>query len=130
MISNIREWSTLDGTQAGICAESGLMLAKGMKLARDGNYLAALELMEPVRYKLDRIGGSRAQRDVFHMIILDVAKSSSDTLKARALFAERLGHKAHSSWSWKNYGDILETLGRDDDAQTARAKARAIIVGN
>ncbi|HEY4192321.1 MAG TPA: tetratricopeptide repeat protein, partial [Mesorhizobium sp.] len=113
MISNIRQWSMLDGTQAQVCAESGLALADGLKLARAGRYTEALAVMEPVRYRLDRIGGSRAQRDVFHMILLDTAKSSRDSLRARALFAERLAHKAHSSWSWKGYGDILATLGQD-----------------
>lgn len=127
MISNIKEWSTLDGTQAQICAESGLTLAHGLRLARAGRFAEAVTTMEPVRYKLDRIGGSRAQRDVFHMILLDAAKSSSDTLHARALFAERLGHKAHSSWSWKGYGEVLTTLGQNEQAQIARAKAAELI---
>lgn len=130
MLSNIKEWSTLNGTQAQICAESGLALAQGLKLARAGRFAEAVAIMEPVRYKLDRIGGSRAQRDVFHMILLDAVKSSSDTLRARALFAERLGHKAHSSWSWKGYGEVLSTLGQSDLAQQARAKAASIIAGS
>ncbi len=127
LIATIREWSLLDGTQARACAECGLTLAKGLRLARDGHHRAALETMEPIRHKLDRIGGSRAQRDVFHMIMLDAAKAGRDTLQARGLFAERLGFKAQSSWTWKNYGDVLETLGKDDEAAAARAKARAII---
>lgn len=126
MIDNIRRWSTLGGTQAAVCAESGLALAHGLKLARDGRYLEAMEMMEPVRYHLDRIGGSRAQRDVFHMILLDAAKSSSETLLARSLFAERLGHKAHSSWTWKSYGELLHTLGQDDEAREARSRASAL----
>ncbi|MBX3596525.1 MAG: tetratricopeptide repeat protein [Rhizobiaceae bacterium] len=128
MIANIQQWSTLNGTQAQICAESGLALAKGLKLAREGNYKEAARLMEPVRYTLDRIGGSRAQRDVFHMILLDVTKASQDILKARALFAERLAYKVHSSWSWKNYGEILHNLGRDEEAIEARSRAASLIV--
>lgn len=128
MISNITEWSTLDGTQAQICAESGLALAKSLQLVRASRFAEAVATMEPVRYKLDRIGGSRAQRDVFHMILLDAAKSSSDTLRARALFAERLGHKAHSSWSWTGYGEVLSTLGQNEQAQLAHARAASIIV--
>lgn len=129
MIDNIRQWSELDGTQAAICAESGLALAHGLRLAREGRYVDAMEMMEPVRYKLDRIGGSRAQRDVFHMILLDAAKSSSETLRARALFAERLGHKAHSSWSWKSYGEVLHALGQDDAAREARSRAAVLVNG-
>lgn len=130
MIANIREWSELDSTQARICAESGLMLAEGLKRAREGRYEDALMIMGPVRYKLDRIGGSRAQRDVFHMIILNAAKASTETLQARALFAERLGHKAYSSWTWRNYGEILEKLGRTDEAREARVRASSLIVSD
>ncbi|HEY4193799.1 MAG TPA: tetratricopeptide repeat protein, partial [Mesorhizobium sp.] len=63
-------------------------------------------------------------------ILLDTAKSSRDSLRARALFAERLAHKAHSSWSWKGYGDILATLGQDERALEARARAAELVSGN
>lgn len=90
MITNIRQWPSLSGTQAQICADCGVALAEGLRLARSGRYAEALAIMAPVRYRLDQIGGSRAQRDVFHMILIDVAKSSQETLRARGLFAERL----------------------------------------
>lgn len=127
MIGSIREWSTLSATQAKVCADVGLALAEGLNMARNGQFAKAVNLMEPVRYALDRIGGSKAQRDVFHMIFLDAAKASGDALKARALFAERLGHKVHSSWTWTNYGGVLETLGNDTLAQEAALNARAAL---
>ena len=129
-MSFVRQPELLDGTQARVCAACGLALARGLRLARDGHHRAALEVMEPVRYPLDGIGGSRAQRDVFHMIMLDAAKAGRDTLEARGLFAERLGHRAHSSWTWKNYGDILATLGKDEEASQAHAKAGALIAAH
>lgn len=112
MIDGIRTWSTLDGTQAKICADVGLAIAQGLAFARAGQFAAAVQVMEPVRYTLNRIGGSSAQRDVFMIIMLDAAKASDDALKARALFAERLGDKVHSEWTWKNYNDLQETFGR------------------
>lgn len=124
MVEGLRQWSLMDETQARICADVGLAIADGLRLARDGRYAEAVALMEPVRYSLNRIGGSAAQRDVFMMIMLDAAKSSHDALKARALFADRLGDKVHSSWTWKNYGGILETIGRSDEAAEAAAQAR------
>ena len=130
MIESIRGWSTLDATQARICADVGLTLAEGLRLARDGRHVEAVAKIEPIRYRLDTIGGSAAQRDVFKMIMLDAAKSSGDVLKARALFAERLSEKAHSSWTWTNYGDVLAKLGRSDEASEAAAKARAVIAAN
>lgn len=123
MIANIEKWSQLSDTQAQICADSGLALAKALRLARERKYAAAAQLIEPVKYALDKIGGSKAQRDLFHMILLDVTKSSEDMLKARALFAERLGHKVHSSWTWQNYAEILDQLGQSAEADVASQQA-------
>ncbi|MEM9430520.1 MAG: tetratricopeptide repeat protein [Pseudomonadota bacterium] len=128
MIEGFRRWSTLDATQARICADVGLGIAEGLRHAREGRFADAVRSMEPVRYGLSRVGGSWAQRDVFHMILLDAAKSSDDALRARALFAERLGDKVHSSWTWTNYGDILGTLGQREEAALAAAKAREVLV--
>ena len=47
---------------------------------------------------------------------------------ARALFAERLGEKVHSSWTWKNYGAILDSVGQTEAAQIAAEKTRNILV--
>ncbi|QBY02692.1 tetratricopeptide repeat protein [Rhodophyticola sp. CCM32] len=128
MIDNIRQWSRLDATQAKICADVGLALAEGLYHARNHDFEKAIRLMEPVRYAMDRIGGSKAQRDVFHMILLDATKASGDALRARGLFAERLGHKVHSSWTWKNYSGILEALGSDTLAKEAANNAAAALV--
>ncbi|MEO0990357.1 MAG: tetratricopeptide repeat protein, partial [Pseudomonadota bacterium] len=123
MIANIRTWSTLDDTQAGICARVGLALAEGLRDARSGHFDRAVGRIGTVRYQLDQIGGSAAQRDVFHMILLDAAVSSGNALRARSLFAERVGHKVHSSWSWHGYGAALAALGDDAKAQSAEARS-------
>ncbi|MEM9145844.1 MAG: tetratricopeptide repeat protein [Pseudomonadota bacterium] len=126
MIATIRTWSTLGNTQAGICARVGLALAEGLREARRGRPAQAVEKIGRVRYQLDQIGGSKAQRDVFHMILLDAVVASEDALKARALFAERIGQKAQSSWTWRGYGAVLETLGDTAQARDAGARADAL----
>ncbi len=128
MMDGLRDWATMDETQARVCADVGLAVAEGLQLARDGKYAEAVAAIEPVRYRLNLVGGSAAQRDVFIMIMLDAAKASSDALVARALFSERLGEKVHSSWTWKNYSSILETVGKPDEAANAASKAREILV--
>ena len=126
MIENIRKWSTLGDTQAEICARVGLSLAEGLRDARAGNHAGAIEKIGAVRYQMDAIGGSAAQRDVFQMILLDAAAASENALKARALFSERLGNKVHSSWSWYGYSNALSALGDASGAQEAEARAVAI----
>ncbi len=128
MIENIRRWSTLDETQAGICARVGLTLAEGLRDARDGNPDGAVRKIGRVRYALDEVGGSAAQRDVFQMILLDAAASGHSALTARALFAERVGNKVHSSWSWHGYGCALAALGDTSGARAAEERAAALRV--
>ncbi|MEM9043341.1 MAG: tetratricopeptide repeat protein [Pseudomonadota bacterium] len=126
MISNLRTWSTLGETQAAICARVGLALAEGLRDARNGNATAAAEKMGSVRYQMDQIGGSAAQRDVFHMILLDATVASENALKARSMFAERVSNKPHSSWSWHGYANALSTLGDTAAAREASARAAAV----
>ncbi len=126
MIGNIRAWSSLDETQARICARVGVALAEGLRDARTGAYASAVTRIGRVRYQLDQIGGSKAQRDVFHMILLDAAAAGDNALKARALFAERVGQKAQSSWTWQGYSSALEALGETAEARAAAARAAAI----
>ncbi len=127
MIENLRAWSTLDQTQARICADVGIAIAEGMQLARTGAYADAVSRIAKVRYGLSAVGGSAAQRDVFFMIMLDAAKSGQDAVQARALFAERLGDKVHSSWTWKNYAGVLGNLGETEAAGQAADRARALV---
>ena len=127
MFEGMRSWSEMDETQARICAEVGLAVAEGLRLAREQRFTDAVKAMEPVRYKLNLVGGSAAQRDVFTMIMLDAAKASNDALIARALFAERLGEKVHSSWTWKNYSSILSETGRSEEATIAEERAKNIL---
>ena len=51
----------------------GASLAKAFVAYRDGNYASAVELVKPVRYKIQSIGGSNAQvgpTAVFFMTIV------------------------------------------------------------
>jgi hypothetical protein len=126
MISHIRQWSSLDDTQAKVCAEVGLALAEGLVHARRGEPATAAQKIAGIRPQLALIGGSKAQRDVFHMILLDAAKASQDAVKARQLFEERVGEKAHSSWSWQGYSQTLHMLGQDGPANEAATRARQL----
>ena len=126
MIGHIRAWSTLEDTQAKVCAEVGMALAEGLVHARRGEPGRAAQKIAGVRDQLALIGGSKAQRDVFQMILLDATRTSEDALNARALFAERVAEKSHSHWSWQGYSQTLQMLGEDGPVREAAAKARAL----
>ena len=56
-------------------------------------------------------------------ILLNAAASGSNALRARSLFAERVGHKVHSSWSWHGYSNALAALGDETNAQAAERRS-------
>lgn len=126
MLDTIRRWSRLDTSQSKICASVGIALAESLSHARRKEHHKVIEKLERVRYDFDQIGGSKAQRDVFHMILLDAAQAGTDVVKARALFAERVGQRGHSHWSWQGYSTVLKSLGQDTAAREAAAKASEI----
>lgn len=55
-----------------------------------GDYRRAINLILPVRYKVIRIGGSHAQRDLVTQTLIVAAERASDWRLAQALLAERL----------------------------------------
>ena len=127
MVSHIRDWSTLDNTQGKVCAQVGVGLAEGLVLARRGDHGAAVAKIADVRDQLSLIGGSKAQRDVFHMILLDAAKAGEDAVNASRLFAGRVDQKSHSHWSWQGYSETLAAKGEQGAAETAAARARELL---
>ena len=127
MITNIRRWSTLDTSQSKIIADVGLSMAKGLHYARKNELYLAIEKIEQVRGKIESIGGSKAQRDVFDMILLDAVQKSNMNQKASDLFAERVRKKPHSFWSWSSYSCALSKLGKAEAAEDALRRSQAII---
>ena len=55
-----------------------------------GDYRRAIDLILPVRYKVIRIGGSHAQRDLVTQTLIVAAERAGDWRLAQALLAERL----------------------------------------
>lgn len=65
----------------------------------DGNYQDVVDQLYPIRYELYKIGGSNAQRDLFHQMLTHAAFRSTDKLHnklALALLNERLALKPNS----------------------------------
>ena len=126
MIDSIKAWAAEDGTQSKVCRDSGIAVAEAMRMDKAGDYAGAIKAIDQVRYGMDPMGGSMAQRDVFQMILMNAVRETGDHHTMRALFAERVQQKPTSSWSWTGYADALDALG-DGQATAARAKAQAIL---
>lgn len=123
MMKTIQGWADKGTTQGRITASSGLTIANAMAEIRAGDFTSAARRMSDVRYQMDHIGGSLAQRDVFEMLMLDASQKSGDASLARTLFAERTARKPKNRWTWSRYAETLDAAG--DAAKAAEARTQA-----
>jgi tetratricopeptide (TPR) repeat protein len=114
-------------TQAAVARDVGIPLCEGIAAWFSGDYGAAVDRIAPVRRALHRLGGSHAQLDVFHQILISSALRSGRFETARDLLAERRDAKPRNPWTWKRYADALDGLGEPARAEEARSRAAALL---
>jgi hypothetical protein len=78
------------GTQARLLAEIGVALGQSMLAAERAEHGRALDLLLPLRHRIRRIGGSHAQREIFHLGLIDAALQAGRRSAAQTLLRERL----------------------------------------
>jgi tetratricopeptide (TPR) repeat protein len=84
------------GTNRDISAQLGGALQQAIAAFGAGNFGRTVDLLQPVRYDIRRIGGSHAQRDLFSQTLIVAAIGAGRDKLARALLAERLALKPSS----------------------------------
>lgn len=114
-------------TQARVVEDVALELARAIAAWYRGDYDAVVERLLPVRYAIPAIGGSHAQRDLFHQILIAAALRAPRPRLARALLAERTRLKPRNVWTWQRYADALDALGDEAGAREASRRARALL---
>ncbi len=92
-----------DEDNAAVTRAIGLPVAEAVIAHRNGDFQRVVNLLEPIRYDLHRMGGSHAQRDLFAMLLLDAALNAGQTNLARALAAERLCRRPDNEWTSDAY---------------------------
>jgi tetratricopeptide (TPR) repeat protein len=103
----------------------GATLAEAIVAYRQKDFGRAVDLLLPVRYGLQPVGGSHAQRDVFALLLIEAAVRAGRLPLARALLAERLALKPRSGVTWERYAGVLAALGDRAGAAAAQQKAAA-----
>ncbi|CDX51085.1 conserved hypothetical protein [Mesorhizobium plurifarium] len=78
------------GDNRDITVDVGRRIVDAAVAFAQGDYARTVELILPVRYKIIRIGGSHAQRDLVTQTLIAAAERSGNVNLARALLAERL----------------------------------------
>lgn len=88
-----------DNYQHQLAGALGLPMCQALLEYDQGNHARAVELLLPLRYRIQAIGGSDAQRDVFNILLIQAAMKSDEKHHhklARSLLVEREALKPSS----------------------------------
>jgi tetratricopeptide (TPR) repeat protein len=83
---------------AGLVGPVLVPLVEGVGAFARGEYGTAIERIEPIQPRLIELGGSRAQRDVFHDTLLEACLRAGDAERAARLLAARIARRADHYW--------------------------------
>ena len=117
------------GTESGVAGSVGVALCRAIVHWYRGEYGQTVDALAPVRYRLPLIGGSYAQRDLFHQLLIAAALGSGRHETARTLLSERAARKPRNPWTWKRYAEALAALDDDEGDLQARETAAHLLVG-
>jgi tetratricopeptide (TPR) repeat protein len=84
--------------KTGLMGDVLLPLLEGLHAFAAGDYRRTIERIEPLRPRIVELGGSRAQRDVFHDTLFEAAFRAGDAERAGRFLAERLGRRRDHFW--------------------------------
>jgi tetratricopeptide (TPR) repeat protein len=92
----LRERAPKDRT--GLVGDILIPLVGGLHAFARAEYRRAIEAIEPVSPRIVGLGGSRAQRDVFHDTLLEACFRAGDAERAERLLAARVARRPDAYW--------------------------------
>jgi tetratricopeptide (TPR) repeat protein len=95
-LAMIRERAPKDRT--GLVGAVLVPLVEGLHAFAGGDYARTVARLEPLRPRIVELGGSRAQRDVFHDTLFEACFRSGDAERAGRFLAERLARRPDHFW--------------------------------
>lgn len=128
MIDSMRDFvATQEASSVAVMREISIPLAEAVIAYCDGDYRRTVDSMIPIRYGLQRLGGSHAQRDVYAEMLIEAALNGGRDNLARALLAERSALKPGNPHVWKTYARALDGVGDAAGAEFARDRAKTLL---
>jgi hypothetical protein len=82
-----------------------------------------VDLLHPIRHRVNEFGGSHAQRDAVQRTLLEAALRDGRRDVARVLVSERISVRPCSPYNWLKQAALAEAVG--DGAAAAVARGRA-----
>jgi tetratricopeptide (TPR) repeat protein len=92
----VRERAPKDRT--GLAGDVLAPLLEGLQAFAASDYGRCVARIEPLRSRIVELGGSRAQRDVFHDTLFEAAFRTGDAERARRFLAERIARRPDHFW--------------------------------
>jgi tetratricopeptide (TPR) repeat protein len=92
----VRERAAKDRT--GLVGDVLVPLIEGLHAFAGGDYARCVARVEPLRPRIVELGGSRAQRDVFHDTLFEAAVRAGDAERAGRFVAERIARRPDHFW--------------------------------
>jgi hypothetical protein len=124
VIDRLRSYAvTATGTNGYMASEIGIPASEAVLAFGEGRYADVISLLAPIRYRLNRFGGSHAQRDALQRTLLEAAVRAGNGDLARALTAERLSVRERSNYNWLQRARALRCLGDERGAVAAETTA-------
>jgi tetratricopeptide (TPR) repeat protein len=91
-------------------------MLEGLYAFARGEYARAVEAMAPVEDRIWEVGGSHAQREVFHDTLLAAALRAGQTDRAIPLLERRLAKRPNPGRYWEDTAAALRDAGRSGAA--------------
>ena len=83
---------------SGLVGDVLIPLVEGLQAFARREYRTAIDRIEPLRPRIVELGGSRAQRDVFHDTLLEACFRAGDADRATRLLTERVARRPDHYW--------------------------------
>lgn len=103
--------------------EVGLPVCRGILSFAKGRYDDVVELLLPIRRRINLFGGSHAQRDAVQRTLLEAALRAHRSDLSRLLVSERISLKPTSPYNWLAEARLLDDLGSSAEAEVATQRA-------
>jgi hypothetical protein len=84
--------------RTGLVGDVLMPLVEGLHGFAGGDWRVAIEKIEPITGRIVELGGSRAQRDVFHDTFLEACFRAGDADRAHRYLAERIARRPDTYW--------------------------------
>jgi len=99
LLDSLVQFSRGQGTEEGVARDIGLPLGRAILAQAQGRFGDAVAALLPHRAALNRLGGSRAQRDLFEQLLIEAAVKADRGKLARALLSERAELRRDNAWN-------------------------------